>query len=146
MGEYVRKFARRLLDRRRKGEDRAPPLRRLHFLAMPFVQLREADQSEEVALVDGKRLLQRFALGLGIAKLAISGGEIDQKFGGRRVGLTGLLEIFGRRQRVSGPERFESEPIRLSGIVRGSQRHHSYGDRAARHVNLDAARSSCLGA
>ena len=64
MCEQLLQLGGRLVERCGECEDRAPALRGGGFVSLAFVQLGEADEGGEEALVERKRFLQRGALGL----------------------------------------------------------------------------------
>ena len=82
------------------------------------MELRKADQRHQIALVEAERLLERGALGRIVLQQPPRRGEIDQQVGGRRIGLAGPLEMFGRRPRVARTQRAQSKPVRQRGVVR----------------------------
>ncbi len=75
MGQRARQLARSAFNLRGEHQHRAPSLRRGAFLAQSFVQLGEAKQRGQEALVDRERLFERRLSAFGIVELPVRRGQ-----------------------------------------------------------------------
>ena len=112
--DQLRELGRTILNARRKRDNSAPTRGRERLLVETLMELGQADQSQQIPLVDGENLFERPALRLGITQLPVRPGKVHPQWGSLRIALAGDLEVLCCRPGV-----FLLQCVEAKRIARG---------------------------
>ncbi len=111
VGEDAGELGRRITNARPERKDRGPALGGGGLFVEALMELGDADQRQEVGLVDPERALEGAAFGLAIAEDSLGRREVDPVRALGRLALAGNFEM-GRGGRRVGPcEGLRAKPV-----------------------------------
>ena len=105
-----------------RGEPR-PVIERVGVLAAALVQLGEAEQRDDMRLIDREHPLERAAFGIVILQSASGGGEIDPQRRRVRIARGGREKMLGGRGSVAVVERGEAHRVACHWVSRVEREH-----------------------